>query len=534
MVAVDAGVHLSAIERILESCQPPGLGSQVVLPHKLKSGAFAGLELPHATPAANAAHVARNLIDTYLITHPHLDHISGFVINTAGLTGTRPKKLAGLPSTINAFKNHIFNNIIWPNLSDENNGAGLVTYMRLVEGGSPMGEEGYLEISDGLAVKTWGVSHGHCIERHTHRGSVVSHLGNLDVTQKSMSLSMSMSAASPQMFPVRSSVAHSGSIGPSSQSYDGYDGSATPVSTCGGGQSVCVYDSCAYFIRDVATSREVLIFGDVEPDSISLSPRNFNIWQEAAPKVASGKLAAILIECSYDDSRSDERLFGHLIPRYLMEELGALAIQVEFLRKAMQIHNSQSTPNSSLSISQGNISALVRKKRKRGTTDLDENVGRQARHTSLGAGNDDLSLSPKSQSQMREMRGPTSNARSTSGNSLHVVETCKSRRGSGTSNGGIDTPHIATPTAELTLREFGGTDSDMTPPILHSRESMSEMGLPPGVLQGLKIVVIHVKDRQDDQCPIGEVILSELQEHEKTARFGCEFILSYAGQSLYL
>jgi hypothetical protein len=27
--------------------------------------------------------------------------------------------------------------IIWPNLSDENNGAGLVTYMRLVDGGSP-------------------------------------------------------------------------------------------------------------------------------------------------------------------------------------------------------------------------------------------------------------------------------------------------------------------------------------------------------------------------------------------------------------
>ncbi|KAK7959504.1 RNA-binding domain-containing protein [Apiospora aurea] len=38
--------------------------------------------------------------------------------------------------------------------------------------GPALGEgegKGYLEISDGLAVKVFGVSHGHCIERHSHR-----------------------------------------------------------------------------------------------------------------------------------------------------------------------------------------------------------------------------------------------------------------------------------------------------------------------------------------------------------------------------
>jgi cAMP phosphodiesterase len=65
--------------------------------------------LPFATKEANAAFITRNLVDTYLITHPHLDHISGFVVNTASLQGNRPKRLAGLPGTIDAFKNHVFN-----------------------------------------------------------------------------------------------------------------------------------------------------------------------------------------------------------------------------------------------------------------------------------------------------------------------------------------------------------------------------------------------------------------------------------------
>lgn len=51
--------------------------------------------------------------------------------------------------------------MIWPNLSDENNGAGLVTYMRLVEGGSlAIGDgeaRGYVEICEDLSVKTWSM-----------------------------------------------------------------------------------------------------------------------------------------------------------------------------------------------------------------------------------------------------------------------------------------------------------------------------------------------------------------------------------------
>lgn len=288
-------------------------------PVTIQDGPFKGLEIPHSQAKSNAAHITRTLIGTYLITHPHLDHISGFVVNTA-LPGSRPKVLAGLPSTIEAFKNHIFNNVIWPNLSDENNGAGLVTYKRLVDGGSPaLGEgedKGYMEICEGLSVKTWSVSHGHCIERHSHRGSTVS-TASPPSSYNSSPQSRSRTGSQFQVTPVPGRTSSLGSIG--------------DLRRNDSREHICVYDSSAYFIRDVATGREVLIFGDVEPDSISLSPRNKQVWSEAAPKIASGRLGGIFIECSFDDSITDDRLYGHLASRYLFEELSILAREVETL-----------------------------------------------------------------------------------------------------------------------------------------------------------------------------------------------------------
>lgn len=461
MVAVDAGVHLSAITRILEDTQPRGLGTEVALPHTLETGPFAGLEVKSKSPSVNAAFITRQLIDTYLITHPHLDHISGFVINTAGLPGTRPKRLAGLPSTILAFKNHIFNNTIWPNLSDENNGAGLVTYMRLVEGGSPaLGEgvgKGYMEVSEGLTVKMFGVSHGHCIERHSHRGSASSSRIN----------STDLSTMSPRGAPGSNAAS-----GPSSVFR-----SSTLARTSGGSQdqeSMCVYDSSAYFIRDHVTGKEVLIFGDVEPDSISLSPRNLVIWQEAAPRIASGHLAAIFIECSYDDSQTNDRLFGHLAPRFIIEEMRALASEVEAARQAP-------------------IKIETTRKRKR---DLDEAVRRA--HPAVGRPTlDERPISPKS----------TRPARSFSG-----LESTPSP---------MSTPHLATPTAELSLSDLD--------PTAHLSFPQRPQTIRP--LQGLKVVIIHVKDNFSDEETTDEIILSELLDYETEAQLGCEFVVSRRGES---
>lgn len=367
MVAVDAGVHLGAIANILEQTQPDGLGGAVALPHTLASGPFAGLELPYASARANAAHLSRDILDTYLVTHPHLDHISGFVINTASQPGTRSKRLVALPSTIHAFKTHIFNNVIWPNLSDENNGAGLVTYIRLVEGGSPaLGEgptKGYLDVTDSLAVKVWSISHGHCIEKHSHRGSVstsaaASHRGRSLVRPASQVPSPSLPPRSrhssvypegglqlqlPAPAAATTATTATTATAPTASPPAVPAASLMPTHTgvlpsISGGSAfnserICVYESSAYFLREAVTGREVLIFGDVEPDSISLSPRNAIVWQEAAHRIVAGTLAAIIIECSFDNNQTIDRLYGHLKPNLLMEELWALGCKVDNVRK---------------------------------------------------------------------------------------------------------------------------------------------------------------------------------------------------------
>lgn len=473
LIAVDAGVHLSAITRLIQEAIPENPPKP---PYRLETGPFAGMEMPFETAGANAAHVTRSLIDTYLITHPHLDHISGFVINTAGLPGTRPKKLAALPSTIHALKTHIFNNIIWPNLSDENNGAGLLTYLRLVEGGSPaLGEgqdKGYLEVCDGLLVKTWSVSHGHCIEKHSHRGSSASGASPRYGSHDASMIHTPRRGDGGGHFPggVQQQTTPRGQNLMMSQSSFG-SGSPHPHSAVGAEQErICVYDSSAYFIQEPTTRREVLIFGDVEPDSISLSPRNLHIWQDAAPKILGGSLAAIFIECSYDDSQSNDRLYGHLKPVFIIEELKALAAEVDIARK---------------------MQAVDSRKRKR------DSVHHGGRETSM-----DVTPAVEDAVSPKSIRP-----------SLKVADLSAAPETPGT-------PHLATPTDELSL-------NDVLPPMM----PLLTPALP---LAGLKVVIIHVKEKLADGPHPGDVILEQLVEYERQAQLGCEFIISHSGQSFYL
>lgn len=388
------------------------------------------------------------MVECFLITHPHLDHISGFVINTASLPSARPKRLAGLPSTIEAFKNHIFNNIIWPNLTDENNGAGLVTYLRLVEGGSPALGDGYVEVSDGLSIKAWGVSHGHCIERHNHRCS--SNATASFVASPGIE-------ASPRMNSTSQSMARSGSQSSRTADNDQYS------------QQYCVYDSSAYFIRDVNTEKEILIFGDVEPDTISYSPRNRQVWNDAAPKVAKGMLGAIFIECSYDDSRQKELLFGHLTPKYLVEELRVLANDVKIL-----VGMAKNGPKAKRRKLEGDG---------KGTFLLPYAARRRsARHES-----------PASPSSRRDTHDYFS--------SSEERPSVEERRG----NNGSQDPGSSTPTYSVSAE------------------------LP---LQGVKVVIFHIKENFDDGPDLGETIYKQLKAHEK-GQLGCEFIISHTGQSLY-
>jgi cAMP phosphodiesterase len=467
-LAVDAGTHLAAVARILERHVADSHLENHPAPATLNSGPFKGLQLPCVSVDANAAHITRYLIDTYLITHPHLDHISGFVINTAGLPSARPKRLAALPSTIAAFKAHIFNNVIWPNLSDENNGVGLVTYMRLVDGGSPaLGDgdgKGYVEICEGLSVKALSVSHGHCMENHSHRGS------------------------GSGIYPYEYSPENDRSP-QRSNSYSVNNGKV-PISPGGygrkpGQERMCVYDSSAYLIRDIATGHEVLIFGDVEPDTISLSPRNLKVWKDAAPKIASGLLTAIFIECSYSNSQQDDQLYGHLAPRYLIEELRTLASCVEATRQ--------------------DDSDKKRRKRKRPSSAhaAEQSPRRSPRVSSAG---------PPSPDAARPRRP-------------HLESSSIPNVRSPDLDGPVSDSPISPTSHPLADRSLSAREDSRTV------DATTASQLP---LKGLKIYIIHVKDTLEDIEPARETILRQMLAYEEEEKLGCEFVLGSPGMSVYL
>ena len=565
VVAVDAGVHLSAIKTILEQTQPATLGQPdgPALPHTLATGPFAGLTIPNVTADANATHIHADLIEAYLLTHPHLDHIAGFVINTAGLPGTRPKRVAGLPSTITALKTHVFNNVIWPNLSDENNGAGLVTYMRLVEGGSPaLGEgegKGYLEICGGLAVKILSVSHGHCIERHSHRGSSSTRHGSFDASSLTPGPLVAMPSPSRNLPPHTSLPTNIGAILQQHerlQASPARRGSAFSVGPAVD-ESVCVYDSSVYFIRDIATGREILIFGDVEPDSVSLSPRNRQVWQEAAPRIAAGNLAAIFIECSYDDSRCVERLFGHLTPRFIREEMTALAEEVLAARHERDRAASQASSASSLD-----------KKRKRLSDDASQ-AKRKSTPQPTPARDHPRSDHPVSPKSLLPRRRVNSTASSASDHDLDLpasllpLPTHALRSSSSTTSTDPD-PNPPLPLYSDTETHDDAdsvpdadADADMSPTTTTTTTASMSLLLPlptshphqlpgvaggvssssspslRGVLSGLRVVIMHVKERMADGARAGDVILEELRGHEREGGLGVEYAVSGKGDDFF-
>ncbi|KAL8675565.1 MAG: hypothetical protein Q9168_000077 [Polycauliona sp. 1 TL-2023] len=491
ILAVDAGVHLAAIIKIFEEHLPqaslrrPTLAPAAPIPVNggdnlpahaeparpklcMSTGPFANLELPHETAKANATYVFRSLISTYLITHPHLDHVAGFAINTAALQQTlRRKRVAALPSTIEAIKEHIFNGVIWPNLSDEGDGAvGFVSYDRLVDGGNvALGDgegRGYIEVCDGLAVKGWSVSHGECMRHSHHQGSYSS-----ESTEPGYSPYYSKRGSRKDLSSVSMDSARSQSFSQVSSEKK-------------------AYDSAAYFLRDEHTGKEVLIFGDVEPDSVSLNPRTARVWQDAAAKLSAGLLTGVIIECSYDDSQPDGMLFGHLTPRHLVIELGVLASKVRALTAAL---DSPGSPRKRKRPSNGHKLPLDEQSQPRRPPSR-HHIRRRTRS----------SVSPSTPLR------PDESPRHSSSEMVPANE---------------DAVELGS------IVEEDGSSS-------HHKRSKSRHHESKPPLEGLKVVIIHVKDPLRDGPSIQETILAQLQEHEREAQLGCSFIVSKSGTSLWL
>ena len=510
LLALDAGSHLAPIIRILEhdfpafSASAPEADKEEREATLLPSGPFAGLRLPHASARANALHIVRSHISTYLLTHPHLDHISGFVLATAALhASTAPKTVAALPSTIDALKRHIFNDVIWPNLSDEEGGVGFVTYRRLKEGGDVMlgeGEgRGYIEVCEGLGVRAFKVSHGSCVAPALPmRGSIA----GLTDFQFPAERSQATGARLPS---------YSGSGTPHHHHHHASSSQLTPPAAA---SSACVVDSTAFFLRCASTSRELLFFGDVEPDSLSLLPRNRAVWAEAARKFSRGVLGAVLIECSYDDGQADAVLFGHLCPRHLVAELRVLAglvgeIGVEAEAEAEGCSSSRKRSRLNGTTTTATAISTAGRDAKRSTRRRQQQQQHQHQQ-------------PPSSRAVSPLHCPAPSTPPSPGLDDRPLEV-----------NGHDTPlSSSTNVTTVTTSPLSAT---VTIPLDDSTLLTLPPPLPPPLpLQGLKIIIIHVKDTMLDGPPAGERILAQLREHERVVGLGCEFLVARGGESYWV
>ena len=81
-------------------------------------------------------------------------------------------------------------------------------------------------------------------------------------------------------------------------------------------------ESTAFVIE---SGGDVLVcLGDTGPDSVEKGTRLRDLWTAVAAPARDRRLKALVIEVSYTSDRPDHLLFGHLTPRYVLEQLREL------------------------------------------------------------------------------------------------------------------------------------------------------------------------------------------------------------------
>jgi len=191
----------------------------------------------------------KNSTDTYnfikrdikacLITHAHLDHITGLSIISAEDSS---KTIYGTQNTLHYIQKNIFNWEIWPNVSDGGVGYALDKY-HFTEAKS---DSIYKIANTNLSFQAFPLSHG-------NNG----------------------------------------------------------------------YPSTAFLINN--QRRYFLFIGDTGADRVEKCNNLSLLWEAIAPLIINHTLSAMVIECSYSDEKEESKLYGHLTPALLLEELNHLA-----------------------------------------------------------------------------------------------------------------------------------------------------------------------------------------------------------------
>lgn len=219
-IALDAGTITSGLQRAVQN----------------KS--FDDIAVPEDNQLSVEGYILQNHIKAYAISHAHLDHVAGLVINSPSDSS---KPILGLPNTIDNIRDHLFNWKIWPNFGDDGEGYQLKKY-------------NYVRLSPGEKQQVENTA----------------------------------------MFVTAYELSHS----------NGYLSTAFLVESAG---------------------EYMLYFGDTGPDAVEKSNNMQKVWEVVAPHVKASKLHGIFLEVSFPSEKSDDKLYGHLTPKWLMQELHTLA-----------------------------------------------------------------------------------------------------------------------------------------------------------------------------------------------------------------
>jgi len=200
----------------------------------------AGLQISVATHAlkGSAETLFRKNIKGYLISHAHLDHVAGLILNSPDES---MKNIYCMPYVKDIFKEKYFTAGPWSNFSDEGE-RPLNKYHYVL-----MDPEKEIPLAQtNMLVTAFPLSHGN------------------------------------------------------------------------------PYKSTAFLVRH--NENYILYLGDTGPDELEHSDCLTTLWKYIAPLLKTKKLKGIFIECSYPDEQPDDKLFGHLNPRWLIAELDRLTV----------------------------------------------------------------------------------------------------------------------------------------------------------------------------------------------------------------
>jgi cAMP phosphodiesterase len=185
----------------------------------------------------STSEVLRKYIKGYLISHAHLDHVSGLIINSPADSS---KTVYATKRCMEMMENHYFNDQTWANFGDEGPGFHIKRY----------------------------------------------HFQTLNIGEETPITNTAMTVKS---FPL---------------------------------SHVNPFESNAFLIKN--NDDFILYLGDTGSDGVEKSNNLHELWIAIAPLIQSKQLKGIFIEVSFPNEQPDQFLFGHLTPKYLMNELHEL------------------------------------------------------------------------------------------------------------------------------------------------------------------------------------------------------------------